>query len=204
MESAAAAAEVGEASLLDSKVQCCDGAVGRALFVPVLFLAVLRKALDAGRFVSCYRCFYKLQPQLTRSIYDQFISQLQTSIKEEIQEVKNEGNLEGLFSLLDKIVEEAKDREEPAWYGWLGWESVPARPPGTSWAGFGCPVGLMLQGRVRRILCSARAGDSSVCQHSTLSVAGWERLHAELCGLCSFQAITKEQRELIMALQELQ
>lgn len=48
MESAAAAAEVGEASLLDSKVQCCDGAVGRALFIPVLFLAVLRKALDAG------------------------------------------------------------------------------------------------------------------------------------------------------------
>ncbi|NXM12756.1 PMF1 factor, partial [Ploceus nigricollis] len=62
-----------------------------------------------------YRCFYKLQPQVTRSIYDQFISQLQASIKEEIQEVKNEGNLEQLFSSLDKIVEEAKDREEPAW-----------------------------------------------------------------------------------------
>ncbi|NXU37440.1 PMF1 factor, partial [Drymodes brunneopygia] len=67
------------------------------------------------RFVSCYRCFYKLQPQLTRSIYDQFISQLQASIKEEIQEVKNEGNLEGLLGSLDKIVEEAKEREEPAW-----------------------------------------------------------------------------------------
>ncbi|NWX31271.1 PMF1 factor, partial [Notiomystis cincta] len=67
------------------------------------------------RFVNCYRCFYKLQPQLTRSIYDQFVSQLQASIKEEIQEVKNEGNLEELFSSLDKIVEEAKDREEPAW-----------------------------------------------------------------------------------------
>lgn len=34
--------------------------------------------------------------------------------------MKNEGNLEGLFSSLDKIVEEAKDREEPAWYGWPG------------------------------------------------------------------------------------
>lgn len=34
--------------------------------------------------------------------------------------MKNEGNLEALFSLLDKIVEEAKDREEPAWYGWPG------------------------------------------------------------------------------------
>ncbi|NXO14121.1 PMF1 factor, partial [Oriolus oriolus] len=81
----------------------------------------LEKLVAAGsyqRFVNCYRCFYKLQPQLTRSIYDQFISQLQASIKEEIQEVKNEGNLEGLFNSLDKIVEEAKDREEPAWYGW--------------------------------------------------------------------------------------
>lgn len=34
--------------------------------------------------------------------------------------MKNEGNLEELLSSLDKIVEEAKDREEPAWYGWPG------------------------------------------------------------------------------------
>ncbi|NWW93352.1 PMF1 factor, partial [Rhynochetos jubatus] len=67
------------------------------------------------RFANCYRCFYKLQPEMTRSIYDQFISQLQASIKEEIQEVKDEGNLEVLFNSLDKIVEEAKNREEPAW-----------------------------------------------------------------------------------------
>ncbi|KFP12982.1 Polyamine-modulated factor 1, partial [Egretta garzetta] len=64
---------------------------------------------------NCYRGFYKLQPEMTRSIYDQFISQLQASIKEEIQEVKDEGNLEMLFNSLDKIVEEAKNREEPAW-----------------------------------------------------------------------------------------
>ncbi|KFP98464.1 Polyamine-modulated factor 1, partial [Leptosomus discolor] len=63
----------------------------------------------------CYRCFYKLQPEMTRSIYDQFIAQLQASIKEEIQEVKDEGNLDMLFNSLDKIVEEAKNREEPAW-----------------------------------------------------------------------------------------
>uniref|UniRef100_A0A8C9UG18 Polyamine modulated factor 1 n=1 Tax=Serinus canaria TaxID=9135 RepID=A0A8C9UG18_SERCA len=80
-------------------------------------------SVPSGPGPDCYRCFYKLQPQLTRSIYDQFVSQLQASIKEEIQEVKNEGNLEGLFSLLDKIVEEAKDREEPAWRP----SGVPAR-----------------------------------------------------------------------------
>ncbi|NXS68053.1 PMF1 factor, partial [Pandion haliaetus] len=67
------------------------------------------------KFANCYRCFYKLQPEMTRSIYDQFISQLQTSIKDEIQEVKNEGNLELLFNSLDKMVEEAKNQEEPAW-----------------------------------------------------------------------------------------
>lgn len=52
MESAEAAAEVEEASLLraelDSKVQCCDGAaVIKVLFIPFLLLAVLRKAVDA-------------------------------------------------------------------------------------------------------------------------------------------------------------
>uniref|UniRef100_A0A8C4K560 Polyamine modulated factor 1 n=2 Tax=Casuariiformes TaxID=8784 RepID=A0A8C4K560_DRONO len=67
------------------------------------------------RFANCYRDFYRLQPELTRSIYDQFVSQLQASIKEEIQEVKEEGNLEALFNSLDKIVEEAKEQEEPAW-----------------------------------------------------------------------------------------
>ncbi|NXD44931.1 PMF1 factor, partial [Copsychus sechellarum] len=91
---------------------------GRAEVFATVVDTFLEKLVAAGsyqRFVSCYRCFYKLQPQLTKSIYDQFISQLQTSIKEEIQEVKNEGNLEELFSSLDKIVEEAKGREEPAW-----------------------------------------------------------------------------------------
>ncbi|NXY65463.1 PMF1 factor, partial [Callaeas wilsoni] len=95
-----------------------SAAPGRAQMFTTVVDTFLEKLVAAGsyqRFVNCYRCFYKLQPQLTRSIYDQFISQLQASIKEEIQEVKNEGNLERLFSSLDKIVEEAKDREEPAW-----------------------------------------------------------------------------------------
>uniref|UniRef100_A0A8C5TYU2 Polyamine modulated factor 1 n=1 Tax=Malurus cyaneus samueli TaxID=2593467 RepID=A0A8C5TYU2_9PASS len=95
-----------------------SAAPGRSQVFSTVVDTFLEKLVAAGsyqRFVNCYRCFYKLQPQLTRSIYDQFISQLQASIKEEIQEVKNEGNLETLFSSLDKIVEEAKDREEPAW-----------------------------------------------------------------------------------------
>ncbi|KFZ69526.1 Polyamine-modulated factor 1, partial [Podiceps cristatus] len=35
--------------------------------------------------------------------------------QEEIQEVKDEGNLEALFNSLDKIVEETTNQEEPAW-----------------------------------------------------------------------------------------
>ncbi|NXC41811.1 PMF1 factor, partial [Penelope pileata] len=67
------------------------------------------------RFASCYRRFYRAQPEVTRSIYDQFVSQLQAAVREEIQEVKKEGNLEELFNSLDKIVEEAQGQEEPAW-----------------------------------------------------------------------------------------
>ncbi|NXG18343.1 PMF1 factor, partial [Grallaria varia] len=91
---------------------------GRAQVFTTVVDAFLEELVAAGsyqKFGRCYRCFYKLQPQLTRSIYDQFISQLQSSIQEEIQELKSEGNLEGLFNSLDKIVEEAKDREGPAW-----------------------------------------------------------------------------------------
>ncbi|NXG80137.1 PMF1 factor, partial [Baryphthengus martii] len=67
------------------------------------------------RFARCYRDFYKALPEVTQSIHEQFVAQLQASIKDEIQKVKDEGNLEMLLNSLDKIVEEAKDREEPAW-----------------------------------------------------------------------------------------
>ncbi|XP_007482122.1 polyamine-modulated factor 1 [Monodelphis domestica] len=78
----------------------------------------LQKLVSAGsyeRFTKCYKRFYKLQPEMTRLIYDQFITQLQTSIREEISTIKEEGNLEAVLNSLDKIVEEAKDRKEPAW-----------------------------------------------------------------------------------------
>ncbi|KAK2492345.1 hypothetical protein MC885_014578 [Smutsia gigantea] len=52
---------------------------------------------------------------MTQRIYDKFITQLQTSIREEISEVKAEGNLEAVLNALDAIVEEGKDRKGPAW-----------------------------------------------------------------------------------------
>uniref|UniRef100_A0A8C0W9V9 Polyamine-modulated factor 1-like protein n=1 Tax=Castor canadensis TaxID=51338 RepID=A0A8C0W9V9_CASCN len=67
------------------------------------------------RFTDCYKHFYQLQPEMTQRIYDKFISQLQTSVREEISEIKEEGNLEAVLNSLDKIVEEGKDHKEPAW-----------------------------------------------------------------------------------------
>ncbi|NXT24288.1 PMF1 factor, partial [Syrrhaptes paradoxus] len=93
-------------------------APGRAQVFATVVDTFLEKLVAAGsyqRFAGCFRCFSKLQPELTRSIYDQFVSQLKASIQEEIQEVKEEGNLEALFNSLDKIEEEAKNQEEPAW-----------------------------------------------------------------------------------------
>ncbi|XP_066062603.1 polyamine-modulated factor 1 [Chamaea fasciata] len=158
----------------------------------------LEKLVAAGsyhRFVNCYRCFYKLQPELTRSIYDQFISQLQTSIKEEIQEVKNEGNLEGLFSSLDKIVEEAKDREEPAWR--------PSGIPEQDIRSTMVPYLLKHRSHLRRVLREKEEENRKVAESVLM---GRDRI-AELQRLIeahqqAWQAISKEQRELIMTFQE--
>ncbi|XP_060109890.1 polyamine-modulated factor 1 [Heteronotia binoei] len=79
------------------------------------FLEKMEEAGSYQEFASCYNRLYKVQPELTRRIYDQYIYQLQTSFREEISDLKNEGNLEVLFRTLDKLVEEAKQRETPAW-----------------------------------------------------------------------------------------
>ncbi|XP_041320756.1 polyamine-modulated factor 1 [Pyrgilauda ruficollis] len=171
---------------------------GRSQLFSIVVDTFLEKLVAAGsyqRFASCYRCFYKLQPQLTRSIYDQFISQLQASIKEEIQEVKNEGNLEELFSSLDKMVEEAKDREEPAWR--------PSGIPEQDVRGALVPSLLQHRAHLRRALRQRQERSSSLAESV---LAGRSRI-AELQQLIqarqqAWQAISKEQRELIMTFQE--
>ncbi|XP_043935683.1 polyamine-modulated factor 1-like isoform X2 [Protopterus annectens] len=73
------------------------------------------KNLSFQRFAHCYQSFYNLQPEVTASVHEKFLSLLQTSIQDEIDQVKEEGNLEVLFTILDRIVEESKDKKEPAW-----------------------------------------------------------------------------------------
>ncbi|CAN2390124.1 Polyamine-modulated factor, partial [Pristimantis euphronides] len=67
------------------------------------------------RFTRCYQKFYKLQPEITRCIYDQFVSQLHASINAEIQEIKLEGNLEVVLDSLDKLQRDAGNATDLQW-----------------------------------------------------------------------------------------
>uniref|UniRef100_A0A670ZL90 Polyamine modulated factor 1 n=1 Tax=Pseudonaja textilis TaxID=8673 RepID=A0A670ZL90_PSETE len=66
-------------------------------------------------FSKCYSCLYKAHPEFTKCVYNQFISHLQNSVQEEVQALKEEGNLPVLLKSLDKLEREAKDKEGPAW-----------------------------------------------------------------------------------------
>ncbi|XP_068778540.1 polyamine-modulated factor 1 [Struthio camelus] len=173
-------------------------APGRGQLFAAVVDTFLEKLVAAGsyqRFVNCYRHFYRLQPELTRSIYDQFISQLQASIKEEIQEVKEEGNLEALFSSLDKIVEEAKEQEEPAWR--------PSGIPEEDVCSAMVPYLLKHRAYLRKVLKEKEEENKKLAESV---LAGRDRI-AELQQLIqdrkqAWQAISKEQRELIMTFKE--
>ncbi|EOA99729.1 Polyamine-modulated factor 1, partial [Anas platyrhynchos] len=147
------------------------------------------------RFASCYHRFYRLQPELTRSIYDQFVAQLQASIKEEIQEVKKEGNLEELFNSLDKIVEEAKDWKEPAWR--------PSGIPEEDIRSAVVPYLLKHKSYLQKVLKEKEEENRKLAESV---LAGRDQI-AKLQQLIdtrrqAWQAISKEQRELIMTFKE--
>ncbi|XP_048212452.1 polyamine-modulated factor 1 isoform X1 [Perognathus longimembris pacificus] len=92
--------------------------ISRVKLLDTMVDTFLQKLVATGsyeRFTDCYKHFYQLQPEMTQRIYDKFITQLQTSIREEISEIKEEGNLEAVLNSLDKIVEEGKDHKGPAW-----------------------------------------------------------------------------------------
>ncbi|XP_006113971.1 polyamine-modulated factor 1 [Pelodiscus sinensis] len=171
---------------------------GRGQLFNTVVDAFLEKLVAAGsyqRFANCYHRFYKLQPEMTRSIYDQFISQLQTSIREEIHEIKEEGNLEELFTSMDKIVEGAKKREEPAWR--------PSGIPEEDIRSAMVPYLLKHQSYLRKALKEKEEENRKLAESV---LAGRERISELQQQIQSrkqaWLAITKEQRELIMTFQE--
>ncbi|XP_035426993.1 polyamine-modulated factor 1 [Cygnus atratus] len=197
---AAAAAEAGSGGAEGTAAggDGGPGGLGRGQLFAAVVDAFMEKLVAAGsyqRFANCYHRFYRLQPEMTRSIYDQFISQLQASIKEEIQEVKREGNLEELFNLLDKIVEEAKDQEEPAWR--------PSGIPEEDIRSAVVPYLLKHKSYLQKVLKEKEEENRKLAESV---LAGRDQI-AKLQQLIdtrrqAWQAISKEQRELIMTFKE--
>ncbi|XP_003475676.3 polyamine-modulated factor 1 [Cavia porcellus] len=92
--------------------------ISRVKLLDTMVDTFLQKLVAAGsyqKFTDCYKQFHQLQPEMTQRIYDKFVTQLQASIREEISEIKEEGNLETVLNSLDKIVEDGKNCKEPAW-----------------------------------------------------------------------------------------
>ncbi|XP_077801105.1 polyamine-modulated factor 1 isoform X8 [Macaca mulatta] len=59
--------------------------ISRVKLLDTMVDTFLQKLVAAGsyqRFTDCYKRFYQLQPDITQRIYDKFIAQLQTSIRQ--------------------------------------------------------------------------------------------------------------------------
>ncbi|XP_059992178.1 polyamine-modulated factor 1 isoform X8 [Lagenorhynchus albirostris] len=158
----------------------------------------IQKLVAAGsyqRFTDCYKCFYQLQPEMTRRIYDKFVTQLQTSIQEEISEIKAEGNLEAVLNALDAIVEGSKDCEEPAWRP----SGIPEKDLCSAVVPYFLQQRDALQRRVQKQEAENRQLADAVLagrrQVEELQLQGQARHQA-------WQALHREQKELVAVLRE--
>lgn len=158
----------------------------------------LEKLVEAGsyqRFAKCYERFYKFQPEMTKSIYDQFLSQLQTSFKDEIREIKDEGNLEALLNSLDKIKDEAKSRVQPAWR--------PSGIPEEDLLSTLAPYYLQQKECMRRLLKEKESENAKLAESVLAGRARIAALQDQIQKRKeAWKAVSTAQRELISSLQE--
>ncbi|XP_012623209.1 polyamine-modulated factor 1 isoform X1 [Microcebus murinus] len=172
--------------------------ISRVKLLDTMVDTFLEKLIAAGsyqRFTDCYKRFYQLQPEMTQRIYDKFITQLQASIREEVSEIKEEGNLEAVLNALDKIVEEGKARKEPAWRP----SGIPERDLHSAMAPYFLQQRDTLQRRVqkqeaenRQLADTVLAGRRQV-EELQLQVQARQQ---------AWQALHREQRELVAVLRE--
>ncbi|XP_011934070.1 polyamine-modulated factor 1 isoform X3 [Macaca nemestrina] len=147
------------------------------------------------RFTDCYKRFYQLQPDITQRIYDKFIAQLQTSIREEISDIKEEGNLEAVLNALDKIVEEGKDRKEPAWR--------PSGIPEKDLHSVMAPYFLQQRDTLRRHVQKQEAENQQLADAVLAGRRQVEELQLQVqARQQAWQALHREQRELVAVLRE--
>ncbi|XP_012514059.1 PREDICTED: polyamine-modulated factor 1 isoform X1 [Propithecus coquereli] len=172
--------------------------ISRVKLLDTMVDTFLQKLVAAGsyqRFTDCYKRFYQLQPEMTQRIYDKFITQLQASIREEISEIKEEGNLEAVLNALDKIVEEGKARNEPAWRP----SGIPEKDLHSAMAPYFLQQRDTLQRRVQkqeaenRQLADAVVAGRRQVEELQLQVQARQQ---------AWQALHREQRELVAVLRE--
>ncbi|XP_058295154.1 polyamine-modulated factor 1 isoform X2 [Hylobates moloch] len=147
------------------------------------------------RFTDCYKRFYQLQPEMTQRIYDKFVAQLQTSIREEISDIKEEGNLEAVLNALDKIVEEGKVRKEPAWR--------PSGTPEKDLHSVMAPYFLQQRDTLRRHVQKQEAENQQLADAVLAGRRQVEELQLQVqARQQAWQALHREQRELVAVLRE--
>ncbi|XP_038624434.1 polyamine-modulated factor 1-like [Tachyglossus aculeatus] len=168
----------------------------RAQLLDAVVETFLQRLVAAGsfrRFASCYRRFHQLQPEVTRRIYDQFVAQLQAAIRDEISEIKAEGNLGPVLDALDAIVEEARGQTEPAW-----------RPSGDPEADTGSILVPCAQQRRAALLRALRGQRDENRRLAQAVLAGRERIRALQERIQArrdaWQALSQDQRELLTSL----
>ncbi|XP_055481527.1 polyamine-modulated factor 1 isoform X2 [Psammomys obesus] len=173
-----------------------DATVSRVKLLDTIvdtFLQKLVAARSYERFTSCYKHFYQLNPEVTRRVYDKFVAQLQTSIREEISEIKQEGNLEAVLNSLDKIVEEGKDHGEPAWR--------PSGIPEMDLCSVMAPYLLKQQDTLCRRVRKQEAKNQELADAVVVGRRQVEELEQQVQVLQqAWQALHREQRELLSVL----
>ncbi|XP_003415195.1 polyamine-modulated factor 1 [Loxodonta africana] len=172
--------------------------ISRVKLLDTMVDTFLQKLIAAGsyqRFTDCYKRFYQLQPEMTQRIYDKFITQLQTSIWEEISEIKQEGNLEAILNALDKIVEEGKDCKEPAWR--------PSGIPEEDLRGAMAPYLLQQRDALQRRVQKQEAENRQLADAVLAGRRQVEELQLQVqARQQAWQALHTEQRELVAVLRE--
>ncbi|KAG5842715.1 polyamine-modulated factor 1 [Anguilla anguilla] len=102
----------------ENKADMSDPRANRLkLFNKVMEKSLQRVIADASfhRFAKTFHPFYKQKPQLTEGIHKQFVSELRTSIQDDITQIMEEGHLQFKLEELDRLDEECRDCTEPAW-----------------------------------------------------------------------------------------
>ncbi|XP_066577544.1 polyamine-modulated factor 1 [Amia ocellicauda] len=128
------------------------------LFNKVMEKSLQRLIADASfqRFAKTFHPFYKQKPQVTESIHKQFVSQLQISIKEDIAQIMEEGNLQAKLQELDRLEAASQDSAEPAWR--------PSGVPEEDFGGFVAPYYLQQREYLRKELKKLQRENASLAQ----------------------------------------